>query len=93
MVCSVADERFQENLAAARAYYEEHWTLCVPPRSATVLDRPVKQWLSSMRRPGALEDRPEKPWEPWPARQRLRPAEERWRPGIRSGAAGSERPC
>lgn len=30
MVWSPADERFQENLAAARAYYEEHWTLCAP---------------------------------------------------------------
>ncbi|MFF3558327.1 Helicase associated domain protein [Streptomyces tsukubensis] len=60
MVWSVADERFQENLAAARVYYEEHWTLCAP-RAATVLDRPVGQWLSNLRRPGALEGRPE--WE------------------------------
>ncbi|MFF0190831.1 Helicase associated domain protein [Streptomyces sp. NPDC005244] len=60
MVWSLADERFQENLEAARAYYDQHWTLCAP-RSATMLDRPVGQWLSNLRRPGALEDRPD--WE------------------------------
>ncbi|MEU0575397.1 DEAD/DEAH box helicase [Dermacoccus nishinomiyaensis] len=76
MVWSVADERFQENLEAAKAYYEEHWTLCAP-RTATVLDRPVGQWLSNLRRPGALDGRPkwkaaleavDKHWNPpWPA--------------------------
>ncbi|MGA5499049.1 Helicase associated domain protein [Streptomyces cinereoruber] len=54
MVWSVADERFQENLQAAKAYFEEHWTLCAP-RSATALDRSVGQWLSNLRRPGALD--------------------------------------
>ncbi|MFJ4806943.1 DEAD/DEAH box helicase [Streptomyces murinus] len=76
MVWSVADERFQENLEAARAYYEDHWTLCAP-RSATALDRPVGQWLSNLRRPSALEGHPEwdaalkeidPDWNPeWPA--------------------------
>ncbi|MFD8645942.1 Helicase associated domain protein [Streptomyces zaomyceticus] len=56
MVWSVTDERFQENLAAAKAYYGEHWTLCAP-RSAVMLDRPVGQWLANLRRPGALEGR------------------------------------
>jgi hypothetical protein len=37
---------------AAKAYYEERWTLCAP-RFATMLDRPVGQWLSNLRRPGA----------------------------------------
>ncbi|MFJ1561320.1 helicase associated domain-containing protein [Streptomyces mirabilis] len=60
MVWSLADERFQENLEAARAYYDQHWTLCAP-RSATALDKPVGQWLSNLRRPNALEDHPE--WE------------------------------
>ncbi|MGW1617039.1 Helicase associated domain protein [Streptomyces sp. NPDC002285] len=60
MVWSVADERFQENLEAAKAYYEQRWTLCAP-RSAVALDRPVGQWLSNLRRPGALADHPE--WE------------------------------
>ncbi|WP_367140986.1 MULTISPECIES: DEAD/DEAH box helicase [Streptomyces] len=72
MVWSVADERFQENLEAARAYFEEHWTLCAP-RSATMLDRPVGQWLSNLRRPGALDGHPE--WE-----QALREVDEDWNP-------------
>ncbi|WP_331749986.1 Helicase associated domain protein (plasmid) [Streptomyces longwoodensis] len=76
MVWSLADERFQENLEAAKAYYEQHWTLCAP-RSATMLDRPVGQWLSNLRRAGALEGHPEwkaaldavdADWNPeWPA--------------------------
>ncbi|MFF2923838.1 helicase associated domain-containing protein [Streptomyces celluloflavus] len=76
MVWSAADERFQENLEAAKAYYEQHWTLCVP-RSATMLDRPVGQWLSNLRHAGALEGHPEwkaaleavdEHWDPaWPA--------------------------
>ncbi|MBT2508506.1 Helicase associated domain protein [Streptomyces sp. ISL-98] len=58
MVWSMADERFQENLEAAKAYYEEHWSLCAP-RSAVALSRPVGQWLSNLRRPGALDGHPE----------------------------------
>ncbi|MGW0672787.1 Helicase associated domain protein [Streptomyces sp. NPDC002746] len=72
MVWSPADERFQENLQAAKAYYEEHWTLCAP-RPATMLDRPVGQWLSNLRRPGALADKPE--WE-----TALREVDEDWNP-------------
>ncbi|MET9080233.1 helicase associated domain-containing protein [Streptomyces sp. NPDC004232] len=53
MVWSVADERFEENLEAARAYYEVHWTLRAP-RTATALDRPAGRRLSNLRRPGAL---------------------------------------
>ncbi|MGW8881524.1 helicase associated domain-containing protein [Streptomyces mirabilis] len=60
MAWSAADARFQENLAAARVYFEEHWTLCAP-RSAAALDKPVGQWLSNLRRPGALSGHPE--WE------------------------------
>ncbi|MFF9352782.1 helicase associated domain-containing protein [Streptomyces sp. NPDC014734] len=72
MVWSVADERFQEDLEAAKAYYADHWRLCVP-RSATALDRPVGQWLSNLRRPGALGDRPE-----W--RTALEAVDEDWAP-------------
>ncbi|MEW2497592.1 Helicase associated domain protein [Streptomyces nodosus] len=76
MVWSLADERFQENLEAAKAYYEQYWTLCAP-RPAKMLDRPVGQWLSNLRRPGALDDHPDwktaleavdEDWNPvWPA--------------------------
>lgn len=83
MVWSVADERFQENLAAAKAYYEEHWTLCAP-RSATMLDRPIGQWLANLRRPGALEGRPE-----WKAA--LEAADEDWSPSWPHGVAAALR--
>ncbi|MGW0912596.1 Helicase associated domain protein [Streptomyces sp. NPDC002784] len=72
MVWSLADERFQENLAAARVYYDEHWTLCAP-RSATALDRPLGQWLSNLRRPGALAEHPD--WE-----EALRAVDPDWNP-------------
>ncbi|MFD0369712.1 Helicase associated domain protein [Streptomyces sp. NPDC127114] len=72
MVWSPADERFQENLAAAKVYHEEHGTLCAP-RTATALDRPIGQWLSNLRRPGALDDHPE--WE-----AALREVDEHWNP-------------
>ncbi|MEU7124283.1 DEAD/DEAH box helicase [Streptomyces zaomyceticus] len=72
MVWSVADERFQENLQAAKAYYEQHWTLCAP-RTATMLDRPIGQWLANLRRPGALAGKPE--WE-----AALREVDEDWNP-------------
>ncbi|MFF1708394.1 Helicase associated domain protein [Streptomyces sp. NPDC058252] len=76
MVWSVADERFQENLEAAKAYYDQHWTLCAP-RAATALGKPLGMWLANLRRPRALEGHPEwktaleavdKDWNPdWPA--------------------------
>ncbi|MFF3492845.1 Helicase associated domain protein [Streptomyces sp. NPDC002795] len=72
MVWSVADGRFQENLEAVMAYYADHWTLCAP-RSAVALDRPVGQWLSNLRRAGALDGHPE--WE-----TALREIDEDWNP-------------
>ncbi|MET8454715.1 helicase associated domain-containing protein, partial [Streptomyces sp. NPDC005209] len=76
IVWDPAGTAFQENLAAARACYNQHWTLCAP-RTATALDRPVGQWLSNLRRPGALDTHPQrkaaleaidKHWNPdWPA--------------------------
>lgn len=72
MVWSLADERFQENLAAAKAYYGQHWTLCAP-RSASMLDRPLGMWLANLRRQGALEGHPE--WE-----MALREVDEDWNP-------------
>ncbi|MFF3632144.1 Helicase associated domain protein [Streptomyces sp. NPDC002164] len=72
MVWSVADARFQENLEAAKAYYDQHWTLCAP-RTATMLDRPIGQWLANLRRPGALAGKPE--WE-----AALKEIDEDWNP-------------
>ncbi|MFP8888058.1 DEAD/DEAH box helicase [Streptomyces mangrovi] len=59
MVWDAGDHAFQEGLAAARAYFADHGTLAAP-RSATALDRPVGQWLSNQRRPGALTGHPER---------------------------------
>ncbi|WTO66597.1 Helicase associated domain protein [Streptomyces sp. NBC_00212] len=53
IVWDTADAAFEENLAAARAYFAEAGTLAAP-RHATALDRPVGQWLTNIRRPGGL---------------------------------------
>ncbi|MFX4293566.1 Helicase associated domain protein [Streptomyces bohaiensis] len=53
MVWDAPDAQWQANLAAARAYYEDHGTLAAP-RTAVALERPVGQFLSNARRPGAL---------------------------------------
>ncbi|GGT44007.1 helicase [Streptomyces kurssanovii] len=55
IVWDTADAAFEENLAAARAYYALHGTLAAP-RHATALglDRSVGQWLTNIRRPGGL---------------------------------------
>ncbi|MFJ3833808.1 Helicase associated domain protein [Streptomyces sp. NPDC090046] len=57
MVWDATDAAFEEHLAAARVYYEQHWTLCCP-RTATALDKPLGQWISNLRRPGALAGHP-----------------------------------
>ncbi|MGW4809350.1 Helicase associated domain protein [Kitasatospora sp. NPDC004272] len=59
MVWDPLDAAWEENLAAAREYYRQHRTLAAP-RTATALDKPVGQWLSNQRRPGALAERPER---------------------------------
>ncbi|MEV4443495.1 Helicase associated domain protein, partial [Streptomyces sp. NPDC049577] len=59
MVWDAVDAAFEENLAAARVYYEQHFSLCAP-RTATALDKPIGQWLSNLRRPGALAAHPER---------------------------------
>ncbi|MEZ0096200.1 Helicase associated domain protein [Streptacidiphilus sp. EB129] len=59
MIWDASDFTFSENLAAARAYYTDHQTLAAP-RSATALDRAIGQWLSNLRRPGALAGQPER---------------------------------
>ncbi|MGW7824691.1 Helicase associated domain protein [Streptomyces puniciscabiei] len=47
------EEAWEENLAAARAYYAETGTLAAPV-TATALDKPVGQWLANLRKPGGL---------------------------------------
>ncbi|MEV4441862.1 Helicase associated domain protein [Streptomyces sp. NPDC049577] len=59
MVWDAVDAAFEENLAAARVYYEQHFSLCAP-RTATALDKPIGQWLSNLRRPGALAAHPQR---------------------------------
>lgn len=59
MVWDPAEADWQDNLAAARAYFAEHGTLCAP-RGAVALERPVGQWLTNQRRNGALEGRPDR---------------------------------
>ncbi|MGW6928014.1 Helicase associated domain protein [Streptomyces sp. NPDC054950] len=59
MVWDAADAAFEENLAACRAYFEQHFTLCAP-RTAVALGKPVGQLVSNLRRPGALDRHPER---------------------------------
>ncbi|WP_424217712.1 Helicase associated domain protein (plasmid) [Streptomyces sp. BI20] len=47
-----------EHLDAARVYYAEHGTLCVP-RDAVVVEKPLGQWISNHRRPHIAARRPE----------------------------------
>ncbi|MFF0386945.1 Helicase associated domain protein [Streptomyces sp. NPDC004286] len=48
-----ADTGWEENLAAARAYYATAGTLAAPV-TASALDKPVGQWLANCRKPGGL---------------------------------------
>ncbi|GAA2468543.1 DEAD/DEAH box helicase [Streptomyces macrosporus] len=59
MVWSVPDAAFEENLAAARAYFAVHGTLCAP-RTAVAQGKPVGQWLTNCRRPGGLGKDPQR---------------------------------
>lgn len=54
-----ADVVWQENLAAARAYYAQTGTLAAP-RGAVALQKPVGQWLTNLRRPGGLGKDPQR---------------------------------
>ncbi|MFI1286788.1 Helicase associated domain protein [Streptomyces sp. NPDC020858] len=57
IVWDTADAGFEENLGAARAYYERHGTLAAP-RGAAILDVAIGQYLSNIRRPGGLGKAP-----------------------------------
>ncbi|MEU2629260.1 Helicase associated domain protein [Kitasatospora sp. NPDC007106] len=59
MVWDAVEAAFQENLAAARVWFAEHGTLAAP-RGAVALGRPVGQWLSNCRRPGAMAGQPQR---------------------------------
>ncbi|MET9513442.1 Helicase associated domain protein [Streptomyces flavidovirens] len=78
MIWDTADAQFEENLAAARAYYAEAGTLAAP-RHATMLDKPVGQWVTNLRRPGGLGKDPERA-----ARraQQLAAIDPDWNPGA-----------
>ncbi|WP_121751227.1 DEAD/DEAH box helicase [Streptomyces sp. E2N166] len=53
IVWEPADEAWEENLGAARAYFEAYGTLAAPV-TAAILDRPVGQWLANARKKGGL---------------------------------------
>ncbi|MCX5174056.1 helicase associated domain-containing protein [Streptomyces virginiae] len=59
IVWDTADAGFEQNLGAARAYYELHGTLAAP-RGATILDIAIGQYLTNIRRPGGLGKDPER---------------------------------
>ncbi|MGA5040045.1 Helicase associated domain protein [Streptomyces capoamus] len=53
MVWDPTDAAWEENLSAARAYYAETGTLAAPV-TATMLDKPVGQWLANCRKKNGL---------------------------------------
>ncbi|MFJ6636970.1 Helicase associated domain protein [Streptomyces sp. NPDC091376] len=59
IVWDPADAAWEETLAAARAYYDAYATLAAPV-TATILDKPVGQWLANTRKKGGLGKDPER---------------------------------
>ncbi|MFJ8589517.1 Helicase associated domain protein [Streptomyces sp. NPDC093595] len=53
IVWEPADEAWEENLAAARAYFDVYGTLAAPV-TAAMEDKPVGQWLANARKAGGL---------------------------------------
>ncbi|GGY13121.1 helicase [Streptomyces minutiscleroticus] len=53
IVWDPADEAWEENLGAARAYFETYGTLAAPV-TAAILDKPVGQWLANARKKHGL---------------------------------------
>ncbi|MFB7091519.1 Helicase associated domain protein, partial [Streptomyces sp. NPDC056296] len=77
IVWEPADETWEENLGAARAYFEVYGTLAAPV-TAAILDKPVGQWLANARKAGGLGKDPKR------ARERvelLAAIDKDWKPG------------
>ncbi|SEC00095.1 Helicase conserved C-terminal domain-containing protein [Streptomyces sp. 2231.1] len=77
MVWDPSEVGWEDNLAAARAYFAQTGTLAAPV-TATILDKPVGQWLANCRKQGGLGKNPER------AAQRatqLAEIDPDWRPG------------
>ncbi|WP_328908034.1 helicase associated domain-containing protein [Streptomyces sp. NBC_00234] len=53
IVWEPADAAWEENLGAARAYFEAYATLAAPV-TAAIMDRPVGQWSANARKVGGL---------------------------------------
>ncbi|MCX4960027.1 DEAD/DEAH box helicase [Streptomyces virginiae] len=78
IVWDTADAGFEQNLGAARAYYELHGTLAAP-RGATILDIAIGQYLTNIRRPGGLGKDPGRARRRAAALAAIDPA---WNPGT-----------
>ncbi|MEU9777817.1 helicase associated domain-containing protein [Streptomyces sp. NPDC047968] len=59
IVWDPADAAWEENLGAARAYFQTYATLAAPV-SAAILGKPVGQWLANARKQGGLGKDPER---------------------------------
>ncbi|MFD9523752.1 helicase associated domain-containing protein, partial [Streptomyces sp. NPDC059979] len=79
IVWDTADAGFEQNLGAARAYYELHGTLAAP-RGASILDVAIGQYLTNIRRPGGLGKDPARAQRRAAALAAIDPD---WNPGTR----------
>ncbi|TXS47018.1 helicase associated domain-containing protein, partial [Streptomyces sp. t39] len=59
IVWDPADAAWEENLGAARAYYEAYATLAAPV-TASIMDKPIGQWLANARKKHGLGKNPAK---------------------------------
>jgi hypothetical protein len=77
IVWEPADEAWEENPGAARAYFDAYGTLAAPV-TAAILDRPVGQWLANARKKGVLGKDPKRARE---HAELLAAIDPDWRPG------------
>ncbi|MEU6612045.1 helicase associated domain-containing protein [Streptomyces shenzhenensis] len=75
VVWEPSEAAWEENLAAARAYYAQTGTLAAPV-TATALDKPVGQWLANCRKDSGLGK----------ARERRSGGRHSWPRSIRAGS-------